>query len=122
MQCSKRIIYDFCQSFNIWEGDEAKWFEGCEDTDTVTADFTTWSLKESKSDQLWLGTLAPDSTYACHDLPLITDSAASSSFATQAYAKMAYLRIGEYFYDKYQRDGTVLPTITPKFGPASAVM
>ena len=123
MQCSKRIIYDFCETFNIWRGPEAKWFEGCEDTDTVDADFTTWEIRESQVDTIWAGTLAPDSPYACHNLPLIgKGSSASEAGATDTYARMAYLRVGEYFYDKYQRDGTVMPKVAPTFGQMSAVM
>jgi hypothetical protein len=123
MQCSKRLIYDFCERYNIWNGPEAKWFEGCEESSEVEAAFTTWNFRESKVDQIWKGTLAPENPYACHKLPLIGKDTVTGSYSpSEEYARMAYLRVGEYFYEKYQRDGTVMPTITPSFGKLSAVM
>ena len=50
MTCKKKLVYDFCETFNIWRGEEAKYFEKCEDTDSLSAEFTTWEYRQAKVD------------------------------------------------------------------------
>lgn len=97
MTCKKKLIYDFCETYNIWRGSEAKYFEGCEDTDILNAEFTTWEYKEARVDRIFKGTLAPDSPYSCHNLPLI----GKGDSAQTLYAKQSYKRIGQYYLKNY---------------------
>jgi len=47
MTCSKRLVYDFCTTTGIFKGENAKYFEGCENTDTLSAEFTTWEYQKA---------------------------------------------------------------------------
>lgn len=48
-QCSKILIDNIGPgAFNgIWRGDEAQWFQECEDSSDVTMTFNTWNFKTS---------------------------------------------------------------------------
>ena len=110
MQCAKTLIYDFCTTYNIWNGDEAKYFEDCVESEEVVAEFTTWEFVEKKSDNLWSGTVEPTSVTACHPLPLV--GTARSAAAQSKYVSYAYDRIRSYMKSEYETTGSVLPTVS----------
>lgn len=123
MECSKRIIYDFCETFNIWRGPEAKYFEDCVESSEITADFTTWNFKDASTDNVIRGSVYPKAAYACHKLPLIgrdaTVTGGNPMDAQESYATMAYRRVFLYAKDRYDLTGNVFPDM-PSLSTLSA--
>ena len=124
MECSKRLIYDFCETFNIWRGPEAKYFEDCHDSDEITADFTTWNFRDSSTDNIVKGSVYPKAAYACHKLPLVGKDPATTSegnplSAQENYATMAYRRVFTYAKERYDTTGALFPDM-PSLGSIKA--
>lgn len=93
-QCSKILINDIGSWYGVFKGDDVKWFQDCEDSEDVTADFTTWNFYQSVQDTIVLGTREPDSVMHCKKLPLIGSSSATN--AVDILTKISMSRIGSY--------------------------
>ena len=118
MKCSKTIWYDFCQTYNIWTGPEAKWFDDCAQTTQAVMDLTTWRYFDKVTKNIWLGSISAKSPTACKTLPLIGKTQSGEDSALQKYAKMSYSRYLDYFWNKANDDeklnGSVqdIPSVT----------
>lgn len=118
MKCSKTIWYDFCQTYNIWRGPEAVWFDNCSQTTMLNVDLTTWNYYSKLSRNIWMGSLSAKSPNSCRTLPLIGKGGANDDSTLTKYAKMSYDRYLDYFWNKTASDeklnGTVqeIPSIT----------
>jgi|688.fasta_scaffold1528855_1 hypothetical protein len=53
----------------IWRGSNAKWFETCDNSEDVSATFTTFNFKDSVQKQIVYGTMFADSVSYCKDIP-----------------------------------------------------
>jgi hypothetical protein len=67
-QCSK-VIIDQLGAWTSWKGDDAKWFQECEDSEDVEMDLTTWNFEESRQNNIIYGTQYPASVMHCYDFP-----------------------------------------------------
>lgn len=101
-QCSKVFIYDIGARGEGWTGEDAKWFETCENSDDVTADFTTINFWDSIQNTIYLGTREPDSVDHCYHFPdevwpfsLIFSSEASIN-PLEFVTGVMYSRLGAY--------------------------
>ena len=70
MQCFKTILLDFCRAHIPWTLDNSKYFEFCErsqykPTEQVKIAFSTQNLQKKLDDQLWAGTVDPESKVYC---------------------------------------------------------
>ena len=79
-ECEKVIINDLFDYEGVFKGKTAKWFENCEDTEDVTANFVTWEIQEALPDRIWLGTKSPESTH-CNPIPFLSSWLANLSSA-----------------------------------------
>lgn len=124
-QCYKVLINDTCTFEDVWYGRNAKIFEGCElsqdGSDEVDLEFYTWEIQEKQEDMTWLGTSQPYSDQYCYPLPLIGRTTAGASLENanmSAWAKQAYLAVGNWFNMRYgkqsAREKTFNPTIKEK--------
>ena len=75
VNCSKTLLKNLWNVEGVWTGNSAKLLEGCEwsqndsqDDPEVELDFTTWELYEKHTDQLWLGTVDPESATYCKNI------------------------------------------------------
>jgi len=75
MNCTKTLLKNLWSVEGVWTGNSAKLFEDCEwsqndseDDPEVELDFTTWEILEKKSDQLFLGTVDPESVTYCKNI------------------------------------------------------
>ncbi len=104
MKCSKTIWYDFCQTYNIWTGPEAKWFDDCTQTTQAVMDLNTFNYFLKVTKKIWLGSISAKSPTSCYKLPLIGWGAAQDDSTLTKYAKMSYDRYLDYFWNKTADD------------------
>lgn len=118
MDCYKTIINDICGFDGVFWGEDAKWFEVCERSNTDDAEdmeFTTWNFYPALSDQVRGGSINAEGALgrACHKLPLI-GAAGENPTAQNKFADIAYDRIGSYIVTNYMDEEGKLD-FTPSF-------
>ena len=121
MKCSKIIWQNFCETYGIWTGPDAVWFEDCDKTNQITMDFTTWNYFSKTTNSLWAGAISPSSPVACWKLPLIGKSQSAEDSALEKFVKMSYDHILNYQWSKSNSDEKLndvaqeLPSLTDAF-------
>jgi hypothetical protein len=100
-ECSKIFVNNIGSVEGIWRGEDAKWFETCENSEDVTVDFTTWNFYDSIQNTIYLGTREPISVDHCYriiDIWPLSYIGSSSSMVNplDLLTKIALSRLGSY--------------------------
>lgn len=103
MDCYKTLINDFCSFDVTWTGPNATIFEKCQKSNSsnAKAEFTTWNFLTALEDELWFGTVAPDSVHWCKDMPGLASLVTGDPTNFDSLAKAYYTTLGNYLYDTY---------------------
>ena len=102
-QCSKIIVNYLTSTDGVWKGENAKWFETCEDSEDVTADLTTWQFYERDPlSVILMGTMSPASDVHCYPVlawpPFTQNTGHVDELTITMYQRLfSYLRLFGYF-------------------------
>jgi len=104
--CYKKIIKDICDFSTTWTGTEAKIIDECAQSNEAPIDLNKWEILKKKEDEIFGGTVNPNSSKYCVPLPgigskVIAPAAAGDGAIAQKglidnMARMFYGNFGEY--------------------------
>jgi hypothetical protein len=101
-ECSKIFVNNIGSMEGIWKGEDAKYFETCENSEDVIADFITYNIFDSVQNTIYLGTREAQSVDHCYLFPeeiwpfsifLDSDSVGNP---LDMLSKIAFSRLGSY--------------------------
>ena len=103
--CYKDIITDICNWSKAWSGFDAKYFDECTDSLEVNIPIKNKIYREAKDDNVFGGTVDPNSRVYCYDIPLIGQTnpniTASGSLFSRKFMENAYPAMGKWIYENY---------------------
>jgi len=104
--CYKKIIKDICDFSTTWTGTEAKIIDECTQSNEAPIDLNKWEILKKTEDEIFGGTVNPNSSKYCVPLPgigskVIAAAAAGDGAIAQKglidnMSRMFYGNIGEY--------------------------
>ena len=65
VNCVKKVFEKICDLSENWKGQDAKWFDECEKSDTAIIDIWEYDIEKGETDNIRLGTVDPKSAQHC---------------------------------------------------------